>query len=466
MKKKYRILIAAVVILCALISAGVYIVFRYPVKIKKVQLPAFEQNNMSADVMMSAEDMKEDVDYAVTTLKDVHPAAYKGFSKEQEDAIKSVYDDITKPMKLKDFYFEINKVFLSFKDAHTQIQYVLSENDKLIDLPLVWLSDGLYVKYDTKKLKKGDKILSIGGMNEEQLLKELQNIIPAENIYWIKFKGASDLDKEVYLSHLNLIKDNKVSIDIKRGQEELTMELPLIQMNEYTNEETRRYWIGHSIDKENNLGFFYVDKCDYNDEYKSEVKNFFNEVASNKVKNVVVDLRKNTGGNSMVMNEFMKYIDVNSYKGFGTEIRYSKEAAAQKGYLRKSGYVRFKNSKESNKKVKDKNIIFSGNIYILVSNATFSSANDFGAIFKDNKLGTIVGEPTGNNPDSYGDTLSFQTPKSKFYFSVSYKKWLRPDRTKDNKNFLIPDIIVYTTKDDLINDRDAQLEKIKELIKK
>lgn len=48
---------------------------------------------------------------------------------------------------------------------------------------------------------------------------------------------------------------------------------------------------------------------------------------------------------------------------------------------------------------------FKRNVYILTSSLTFSSANDFAVIFRDNNIGKIIGEPTGNQSSSYGMCL-------------------------------------------------------------
>ena len=63
---------------------------------------------------------------------------------------------------------------------------------------------------------------------------------------------------------------------------------------------------------------------------------------------------------------------------------------------------------------------------------------DFTMLIMDNGLGTVVGEESGNLPDSYGDILLFNTPCSQLRFSVSYKRWFRLDETKSGQP-LIPD---------------------------
>lgn len=56
-------------------------------------------------------------------------------------------------------------------------------------------------------------------------------------------------------------------------------------------------------------------------------------------------------------------------------------------------------------------------------------------------------------------------PNSGFIFTVSYKKFTRPDTNRDDENCLNPDIIVYTTIDDILNGKDPQMEKVVEIIR-
>ena len=61
---------------------------------------------------------------------------------------------------------------------------------------------------------------------------------------------------------------------------------------------------------------------------------------------------------------------------------------------------------------------------------TYSAAMDFTMLVADNHIGTIVGEASGNMPDSYGDILMFALPNSKLTLTVSYKNWHRIDQSK------------------------------------
>ena len=84
-------------------------------------------------------------------------------------------------------------------------------------------------------------------------------------------------------------------------------------------------------------------------------------------------------------------------------------------------------------------LLFKGNLYLLTSNSTFSSAMDFASYIQDNKLGKIIGEIPGNCASHYGDKVDFKLPNSNLIASISYKYFNRPD--KNNKSLLVkPDI--------------------------
>ncbi|MFD3156939.1 S41 family peptidase [Haloimpatiens sp. FM7330] len=433
---------------------------------KKVIRPKFK-TQILLNKEMTPQQMKEDIDYLVNTLKNVHPKTYNGFDKSQQNIIKNAYKKVKTSMKAENFYFVANEIICSFKDAHTSLNMDINKKDRIIYMPLIWLHDGLYIKKDTDKLKKGDEVISIGGKRISDLLDKLWKVIPAENSQWVKVIGSNNLIKEPYLRYLKVVKNNYVDIKIERKGKKLSVSLPLVDSKDIVKNQkyTTEDWVSYSLDKENSLGVFKLNICKNDNHYKEALNNFFETISENKIENIAVDLRNNTGGNSSVVDEFMHYLDVDSYMSFGSYVRYSKEAAKQRGYRIETGYDSYKNKEIKNKKVKNNNLIFKGNVYVITSPKTFSSANWFTLIFKDNNIGKIIGEPTGNQPSCYGDILTFQLPNSGFRFNVSYKKFTRPNIKNDPENCVKPDIMVYTKIEDILNNEDAQVDKLIQILK-
>ena len=111
----------------------------------------------------------------------------------------------------------------------------------------------------------------------------------------------------------------------------------------------------------------------------------------------------------------------NEYKGKDCNPKYERQSINRSEKYRKKGYG------------------FSGNIYVIISVYTYSSAMDFAMLIKDNNIGTIIGEASSNNPNSYGMITRFVLPNSKLYAQISTKKWYRINETTEEK-FIEPDI--------------------------
>lgn len=76
----------------------------------------------------------------------------------------------------------------------------------------------------------------------------------------------------------------------------------------------------------------------------------------------------------------------------------------------------------------------------------------------------IIGEPTSNQPSCYGEPLSFTMPNTGIRFKISHKQFFRPDANRDHEDSIYPDIEVYRKIDDVMNNRDIQMEALIKLI--
>jgi C-terminal processing protease CtpA/Prc len=203
-------------------------------------------------------------------------------------------------------------------------------------------------------------------------------------------------------------------------------------------------WVRYEIDAERSLGVLTLDRCLVDARYRETLDDFFTAVHEQKITKVAVDLRANSGGNSGVVDEFLRYLDVAEYKSFSGDVRWSAPALQQR---REPGEPRF----EPAKPVRRRNVRrsepppFAGRLFVLTGPATFSSGNWFAVVVQDNGFGQIVGEPTGNAPSSYGDILAFTLPQSGSAYTLSFKRWVRPDPARDPAPCLEPDVFVPRT---------------------
>jgi hypothetical protein len=84
---------------------------------------------------------------------------------------------------------------------------------------------------------------------------------------------------------------------------------------------------------------------------------------------------------------------------------------------------------------------FSGRVFLLVDGGTFSSASDFAAMFRDYRVGTLLGSETGGLPVCFGDCFGFALEHSGLRCSVSWKQFFGPKpRPGDDEHGVLPDI--------------------------
>jgi C-terminal processing protease CtpA/Prc len=226
--------------------------------------------------------------------------------------------------------------------------------------------------------------------------------------------------------------------------------------------------------------------------YNKFLDEMFKTMSKNDVEKIIVDLRYNGGGNSILGNLFMYHCDIpdtiQDYSGGAIKIselfkqsyknsyEYFKKDFLAKNEEKKfkipklieldreeinDDYSFFKNIEEGNTpwKVKPVNDKFKGKIILLIGQNTFSSASMYATILSDNKQATLIGEPIGQKPTSFGDLLIFTLPETNIRATVSHKIFLRPDSSKDSDPTLYPDIEIYPTIEEYLNGKDPVFEK-------
>ncbi len=400
-----------------------------------------------SDNMLSINAMKEDVDFIVNWIKTHHPEVMKyGFSQEQKNTIDFVYKNINKNMSQNEFFFIINRLFAMLNDGHCILNYY-PQTDLYLDIPFVWLEEGIIITQNTDNFKVGDKILSLGNKSAYELIALINQQKSSENVYWLRNNAYRILTSKAYLEHFGLVNgDDFVSIKILRGEKILdfnekfkktltsNIKLPTVRNS--------GEWIDWYIEKENNLGYFRFDQWPQRgekyDELKKQLDNFFVEVFKNDIKNITFDIRRNGGGSSPILDDILSYLK--------TDKIYSAS------YYE---YISFVNKKDK---------LFDGSIYFLTSNQSFSCSVYALTILKDNKIVKTIGEPTGQKPafNFHGESSDGKLPNTGWDFMMTTSLNTRPMDIKAEDS-LYPDIVVNTTSYDILNSLDPQMYKLRQI---
>ena len=119
-------------------------------------------------------------EYTVRIMKNVHPATYHEFSRQQKTLIESAHRDIQTPQTVTSFFFIINSLLCSFHDAHTMLwRRGINPDNTQIDATIQWLHDGFWIIEDSPPFKRGDKVIAIGDKNIDLICRQMQAAISA-----------------------------------------------------------------------------------------------------------------------------------------------------------------------------------------------------------------------------------------------------------------------------------------------
>lgn len=406
---------------------------------------------------MNKVDLIEDFIFVANTIKSTHPLAISGFPHEFNEYINKFDNEVHDKDGL---IMNLSRYTALLHDGHTNIEVEYSLDDLCVNLPCVWLKDGLFATGDYFGILKGDKIISIAKLTINEVMDKLCEIIPHENTYLVKVRATTypfinyHIFSEFVLHNIGALNCNSVEVTVLRNNQQFVFNLTLEKYNGFLSFKNSEKFIDFLI--YNNVAILKIDECKYNDVYMKKLNEFFMLVKAHHISSIIIDLRENMGGSASVVTEFLKHIAIDSYYFYGVKVRNENEDKLININSEKNCIIN-KNDQNTD--------LFNGKIICLVSNKTFSSARIFATVLKDNNVATILGEPTGGKPCSYGNPLRFETPNFKIKFRVSSRIFTRPSQNGHDEIALFPDVPVYPTIKDVINKDDIVLGKALMLVK-
>lgn len=371
--------------------------------------------SLNLNETLNKEDALEDLAYLMKCLRERHPAWLDGSGKDvlAEKQYEKELAAIGNQISVLELWQSASRIAAVLHDGHTFINWYGNEYRYIDDFTAIRTCGGP---------------LTINGIPSEDVLAAYREVFSYETDYYAEASFWHNViigEETLQLCGIDTSDGVVMSFNVDGTDSELHFDfVTLDKVKGWQPSDMTGKWVTYQIDRENSLGIFTLTSCTCNDEYYNVLDDFFNEIFAEGIENIAVDLRGNGGGNSWVANEFIKYLDVTEFRGFDSAVRYGR-------HLVKNENVTYKNQKKKQ--------VFNGNLYVLTDTWTYSSAMDFAMLIADNDLGIIIGQPSGNLPDGYGDCLSFQMPHSGLAIGISYKKWYRVDLTRAGEP-LMPDV--------------------------
>lgn len=307
-----------------------------------------------------------------------------------------------------------------FGDGHTNIEVPYKTDDKCLNLKCSW------DETDCKKLVLDNSfediptkahIVNVEGVSVDDLIQKMARRIPHENIFLVKSRMIHypyqnyHLFSQMSLKYLFGRKD-KYDVTFDIGENTVTKSVPLTEYYGVADFLTDAKFLSYEVVGDTVI--MHLNACIFNDEYRNTLAELADICNTKDIKNFILDLSNNMGGDSSVIEEFISYTHAKSYRVYEM-IDYSSGEG-----------IKIADNKEvfSNQQ---KKLLFPEKIHCKVSHDTFSSARTFAITLEDNGIANLYGMPMGGQASSYGMPRKLCMPYSNVRFRVSRAYFRRPN---------------------------------------
>lgn len=328
---------------------------------------------------------------------------------------------------------EFMRLVAGLRDGHTAVLRPQEEGHYL-PLQMHWFPEGLFVVAAGTGAEAAfeARITHLGNMPIEEILKNLETLVPHDNPSHFRHLAALHLSQAELLVGMGAAPAlTPIEVGFERSGQTSRLSLQPLAWNQIRNLKWTRpqfsqpplylqksqlpHW-NDWIANEHTIYFKY-NRCQDRAAFQKLVQGTAGFIAQNDVRRFVLDLRDNGGGDSSIFDSLYQYLS-------------SHPTLNRKGAL-----------------------------YVIIGRKTFSSAV-LNAMAMRQTQAILIGEPSGGRPNHFGEVKTFTLPSSRLTVSYSTKHF-RPMAEAD-PDAIEPDIRVEIRFADWQAGRDPVLEKILE----
>lgn len=413
-------------------------------------------NNLySQTKCLNTDSLQNDINIIFKNIEEIHPNMYASINeKDFEKELSIIKSEINNKTDIFDFYLLINSLVVKLNDGHTNISFPynkLKQSKGLLFPFPVEVNDSIVI-ITNDYTKSGNlipinsEILSINGIQTKEIIEKMMGQVSGEKAFY-------KIDRLKYLFTpllYALYKSNEFEIEYSYSKSIYKKQVQGIPYSERyerkskTNTPKRIEPYSLKTDTINNIAIIDFRQFVELDDFSKFLDSTFTYIKNQNIKNLIIDIRNNDGGNSKLGNELFQYISKVPFKQFGQTT--VKTSAQQKKFYKSEYNINDTNalgvvtkSKGELIELRDDDLRFNGNVFVLQSHHSFSSAASFSWAFQYFGMGETIGEETGGLAVCFGDIVRQRLPYSGFSFTVSHKKFYHYGASDNNIHGTIPD---------------------------
>jgi C-terminal processing protease CtpA/Prc len=413
---------------------------------------------------LSREQMIQDIDTLFSLFEQVHPDMYAVYPKQLLDKeIEKVKSELMPSGDIFYFYTQIAPLVAKLGDGHTGISF--PHNSLEIVPNILFFPFPVKITYPHRVIRVqkdytqtqntipiGAQITSINNRQANDIVQKMMDYTSGEKDFFKTERLEYVFTPLIYTLYRDsiftieyLYNQKKYSVQVKGISYEERYEKPQ-KSSSVSNEP---YIFSTLLDK--NIGIIEFNQFVDLDRFKVFLDSTFQVLQQENIGNLIIDIRKNGGGNSALGDELLQYISPVPFSQYGkTIVKYSDilkqfHETYNNWIISNPNGITIYDSEELIE-LRENDLRYTGNVFLLISHYTFSSATDFSWAFKYFKIGTVIGEETGGLAVCFGDIITPKLPNSGLFYSISWKKFYDYGATDENIHGTLPDYNVEAEK--------------------
>ncbi len=380
---------------------------------------------------------REDLRELATQIPQRHVNPFTKITREHFEQAVAELDDKIPGLSDVQIQVELMRLVARIGGAHTNVA-VQDFRPPWGSYPIaiVKLKDGFFVNVAAESNARllGAKLVKVGDVGIDEAVRRVASAVPAENDAAMYQNVCAWLFRPELLQGLEIVKDpatvrvevestdgTRFSADVARNDRASPAPLrvmpdeSLLKMPELQRPRERFYWFEHL--PEHKAIYVRYDRCanDPRQMVLAFAAELMKAVDRDDVERVVIDLRRNGGGNSLIFRPVIEGL------------------------------------KERPK------VNHQGGILVLIGPRTFSSAMMNAWDLRVTTDAILVGRPTGQKPNHFGEVRSFKLPRSGVSVYYSTKRFTMIG--DNDPPSLMPDVPVEPTSAEYFSGRDVTVER-------
>jgi hypothetical protein len=197
--------------------------------------------------------------------------------------------------------------------------------------------------------------------------------------------------------------------------------------------------------------------------YEEFFKKSFAEIGRSKTKNLIIDLRNNHGGSDPVGMALMSHLHDSTFYYYKKRSTFMKPDTK---FVKKGNIYEIKGKGVWTGRVKPAKDLYKEAIYVLMNGYSVSATGEFIGHLKNINRAVFIGEEAGGNPVTFtgGESLALDLPHSRITGTIPFQ-WVEMNvRLKNTGHGVIPDYEVRPSIEDILEERDIEMELVMKLI--